>query len=512
MALTQVKTSGIADDAVTTDKLANAINTERTANTAKVSLTDNSVTLAKMAGGTDGQIITYDANGDPVAVGPGTDGQVLTSTGAGSPPAFEDAVSEGTQVKSTGESGGTKFLREDGDGTSSWQAVPAGGATINSATENELVTVASTTTQLDAEANLTFDGNNLSIGGTAATDFHGNGRDLVVGSYTGSNGMTIVSNDNDEQGNIFFADGNGTDGKDRRGKIQYNHRNNNYDYMEISVESQPVARFGDGVTQYGASGSNGYFGVGSPGGFSDALYVGNADGYEATFQINGQSHTMFEMNQWNGFSSRDPDQGVRMYMSTHSGYDGFWFGSRGHADNIWFRIGNGSSFGGGGNKMTLSSSGLTVHGSLSKSSGSFDIAHPMESKKDTHRLRHSFVEGPQCDNIYRGKLALSSGTATVNIDTKFGMSQGTFVALNRDIQCFTSNESGWGAVKGSVSGNVLTITAQDNSSTDTISWMVVGERQDAEIKASSLTDDDGNLIVERVKTASDTPPDPPEHA
>ena len=89
MALTQVKTNAIADDAVTTDKLANAINTERTANTAKVSLEDNAVTLAKMAGGTDGQIITYDASGDPVAVGPGTDGQVLTSTGAGSPPAFE---------------------------------------------------------------------------------------------------------------------------------------------------------------------------------------------------------------------------------------------------------------------------------------------------------------------------------------------------------------------------------------------------------------------------------------
>ena len=35
MALTQIKTTAIADDAVTTDKLANAINTERTANTAK---------------------------------------------------------------------------------------------------------------------------------------------------------------------------------------------------------------------------------------------------------------------------------------------------------------------------------------------------------------------------------------------------------------------------------------------------------------------------------------------
>jgi len=105
-----VDTDEIADDAVTADKLANSINTEIAANTAKVTnathtgevtgataltIADNAVTLAKMAGGTDGQIITYDASGDPVAVGPGTDGQVLTSTGAGSPPAFETLTTSG---------------------------------------------------------------------------------------------------------------------------------------------------------------------------------------------------------------------------------------------------------------------------------------------------------------------------------------------------------------------------------------------------------------------------------
>ena len=58
-------------------------------------LPDNAVTLAKMTGGTDGNIISYDASGDPVAIATGTDGQVLTSTGAGSPPAFEDASSAG---------------------------------------------------------------------------------------------------------------------------------------------------------------------------------------------------------------------------------------------------------------------------------------------------------------------------------------------------------------------------------------------------------------------------------
>jgi len=41
MPLTEIKTSGIADDAVTTDKLANAINTERTANTAKPTLAND---------------------------------------------------------------------------------------------------------------------------------------------------------------------------------------------------------------------------------------------------------------------------------------------------------------------------------------------------------------------------------------------------------------------------------------------------------------------------------------
>ena len=52
-------------------------------------LPNDGVTLAKMTGGTYGNIISYDASGDPVAIATGTDGQVLTSTGAGSPPAFE---------------------------------------------------------------------------------------------------------------------------------------------------------------------------------------------------------------------------------------------------------------------------------------------------------------------------------------------------------------------------------------------------------------------------------------
>ena len=147
------------------------------------------------------------------------------------------------------------------------------------------------------------------------------------------------------------------------------------------------------------------------------------------------------------------------------------------------------------------SNAVSFRGGISASSKSFRITHPHPSKKDTHDLVHSSIEGPQADNIYRGKVDLVGGTATVNIDTTSNMTDGTFVLLNRDIQCFTSNETGWTAVKGSVSGNLLTITAQDNSCTDTISWMVVGERQDDNIKSSDVdtTDADGKIIVELLK-------------
>ena len=136
-------------------------------------------------------------------------------------------------------------------------------------------------------------------------------------------------------------------------------------------------------------------------------------------------------------------------------------------------------------------------GSVSKGSGSFRIDHPL--KAETHQLVHSFIEGPQADNIYRGKVDLGAGTAAVNIDTVAGMTEGTFAALNREIQCFTTNETGWTAVKGSVTGNVLTITAQDNTCTDTVSWLVIGERHDQHMYDTEWTDDNGKVIVEPEK-------------
>ena len=151
-------------------------------------------------------------------------------------------------------------------------------------------------------------------------------------------------------------------------------------------------------------------------------------------------------------------------------------------------------------QLEVNASGAVIQGSLSKGSGSFKIDHPLVGMSTTHNLVHSFIEGPQADLIYRGKVDLVNGSATVNIDTAGRMTEGTFVALCTNVQCFTTNETDWTAIKGSVSGNTLTVLAQDSSCTATVSWMVVGERKDQHMIDTNWTDDNGRVITEPPKT------------
>jgi len=124
-ALNKVNSGGIEDGSIVNADI------KSDAAIAGSKLADNAVGLAQMASGTDGQIITYDASGDPIAVGPGTDGQVLTSTGAGSPPAFEN--------------------------------LPTSGAALTGSTNNTVCTVTGANA-IQGEANLTYDGDILSVG------------------------------------------------------------------------------------------------------------------------------------------------------------------------------------------------------------------------------------------------------------------------------------------------------------------------------------------------------------
>jgi hypothetical protein len=142
---------------------------------------------------------------------------------------------------------------------------------------------------------------------------------------------------------------------------------------------------------------------------------------------------------------------------------------------------------------------LTVNGTISKESGTFDIVHPLSTNK---HLIHSFIEGPRCDLIYRGAAKLQNGRARVNIDTDCVndidccMELGTFETLCANPMYYLQNHSSFDRVKGDLSGNILTIVCENESSNDPIYWQVIAERKDENIKQWNRTNNNGYLITE----------------
>ena len=120
---------------------------------------------------TRGDILFRDASGDQ-RLAAGTNGYYLKTQGSGADPvwaAVPTGTPEGTVILSTGESGGSKYLREDGDGTCSWQAVPA-GITINNNADNRVITGSGTANTLEGEASLTFDGTTVTSPAISASN------------------------------------------------------------------------------------------------------------------------------------------------------------------------------------------------------------------------------------------------------------------------------------------------------------------------------------------------------
>ena len=284
----------------------------------------------------------------------------------------------------------------------------------------------------------------------------------------GSAGIFIGGNGSDNNTAItFFRNGQGSSAGTTFAQNSWQFRISDYIQQNFGVRYQTRGYFDTNTNSQNASNAAALAGS-----------LGYSFGYQEAYSTSG-----------GGWAHPYPDLVVGYHtgisMGAYPNYGGirFFTDHPSSSSTMIMSIGNGNN-------------GVHVVNTLSKGGGSFRIAHPHPSKKYTHDLVHSFIEGPQMDLIYRGKINLVGGSATVNIDTVSNMTDGTFVLLNRDVQCFTSNETGWTAVKGSVSGNILTITAQDNSCTDTVSWMVIGERQDDKIKSLDMTDDDGNLIME----------------
>lgn len=141
---------------------------------------------------------------------------------------------------------------------------------------------------------------------------------------------------------------------------------------------------------------------------------------------------------------------------------------------------------------------LQVVGTLKGTTKNFNIPHPLLEK----RLLHSCVEGPRIDLLYRGMTTLVNGVAHVNLQTdsvshpECAMTDGTFVALAARSTYYLQNMTGFDGVLGSMEGGTLTIRCENLESTDTISWMVVGERIDPLVMEMSHTNEAGSLITE----------------
>jgi|TARA_Y100000033_G_scaffold36848_1_gene35738 hypothetical protein len=390
----------------------------------------------------------------------------------------------------------------------------------------------------------------VGLNGLSAGDYWSTSNQLVLGNTTSAanGGMTIATADN-AVGQIYFADGTSGDAR-YRGQIQYTHISDAMDFATAATFAMRINSSGNvGIGETSPLGKvhikSGDTGASSVSGDKSDLVVENnshagittlsTDSTESGIFFGhasdtraGEIYTRLDTTLMTigtrmsgGIVRFLSDNGSERMRINSSGNVGI--GTSSPASKLHIKVGTNNNFeieetGGDLRLLAINDArtvnvrmefaasafqfltgNVTIDGSITKGSGSFKIDHPLESKKDTHNLVHSFVEAPQADNIYRGVVSLENGSATINLDTVSGMTEGTYVLLNTNTQCFTSNETDWDAVKGSVTDNILTISCENTSSTATVSWLVIGERHDQHMIDTDWTDENGKVIVEKLK-------------
>jgi hypothetical protein len=132
---------------------------------------------------------------------------------------------------------------------------------------------------------------------------------------------------------------------------------------------------------------------------------------------------------------------------------------------------------------------VSVHGSLTKSSGTFKIDHPLDP--ENKYLYHSFVESPDMMNVYNGNATLdANGEVWINLPNYFE-------ALNRDFRYQLTPIGGPAPnlhVAQEVQNNRFKIAGGGQGLR--VSWQVTGIRHDPYAKANPV-------IVEVDKSAEE---------
>jgi len=149
----------------------------------------------KFFGATSGAYMLWDESTDDLVLAgaaklylyDAAGGEYLSSSGS----ALTIASGSAAWELPAADGSANQVLKTDGSGNLDWTSITSATITaLNNATANELVTVGATTTELDAEANLTFDGTDVLLGGAGKLQLRDTG--LYVASNADGD-LDIVS-------------------------------------------------------------------------------------------------------------------------------------------------------------------------------------------------------------------------------------------------------------------------------------------------------------------------------
>lgn len=149
---------------------------------------------------------------------------------------------------------------------------------------------------------------------------------------------------------------------------------------------------------------------------------------------------------------------------------------------------------------------LSVLGSISKGSGTFQIDHPLDPlNKD---LVHGFVESNRYALIYWFDVVVVDGSGMVDLDTVLGFTQGTAQALMQNLKVVSLRVTNGTTPTLSVDilpdevNNVISIEVNGQSGVNvTATVLLVAERKDPYIMQDQFVDGQGRLVAEHLKPA-----------
>ncbi|WP_176086971.1 hypothetical protein [Martelella sp. HB161492] len=146
---------------------------------------------------------------------------------------------------------------------------------------------------------------------------------------------------------------------------------------------------------------------------------------------------------------------------------------------------------------------FSVPGSITGAAKNFRIDHPVIDGKS---LVFASTESPHNGIEAWGTATLVDGQATVDIDAACGLTSGTWAALAQNtIVVSLVNQDGFARIRpAKTDENVFEIISEDDTATDTITWLVKADRADAAVKALNYCDPATGLLIPEQDKPSET--------